>query len=197
MRLFSLEHNEVEYRADLVVHSTVVLLMAFLVAAVPAEPWPTSLILVVSGLLGWSLMEYAVHRFVLHGIAPFRHWHARHHERPTALIYTPSALSATSIATFVFLPVWLLCNWQRACALTLGVSTGYLVYTITHHAIHHGCTRSAWLKQRQLWHGRHHRSIDHPARYGVTTAFWDYIFGTTGAGRVGKARGRPGPHIDP
>lgn len=193
MRLFRLEHSAGEYRADLMVHGTaVVLLTASLVAAAPAQPWPRSLIFVVLGLLAWSLMEYAVHRFVLHGMAPFRHWHARHHQRPTALIYTPTLLSATAIATLVFLPLWLLCSWQRACALTLGMSTGYLAYTITHHAIHHGSTRSPWLQQRQRWHALHHRRIDHPGRYGVTSAFWDYIFRTTGqpaqARRTGDLR---------
>jgi cyclopropane-fatty-acyl-phospholipid synthase len=29
----------------------------------------------LAGLLGWSLIEYGVHRFVLHGLAPFRRWY--------------------------------------------------------------------------------------------------------------------------
>ena len=64
MRLFSLEHSAIEYRADLVVYSTAVMLLTALLIA--AAPWATSFMLVVLGLLGWSLTEYAVHRFVLH-----------------------------------------------------------------------------------------------------------------------------------
>ncbi len=181
MRLFTLEHNAIEFGADLAVQgAVVVLLIALLVTAAPGERWPAMLMLFASGLLGWSFIEYALHRFVLHGLAPFRHWHARHHRRPTALIYAPTVLTATSIAVLVFLPAVLLCGLWRGCALTLGVSMGYLAYSLTHHAIHQWHIGSGWLKQRQLWHALHHRPVHHPGHYGVTTTFWDHVFGTTG-----------------
>lgn len=195
MRLFTLEHSAIGYGADFAVNGgTVVLLTAFLVGATPRQQRLEISIFVIVGLLAWSLIEYVVHRFVFHGIQPFCHWHARHHQRPAALIFAPTLLTTTVMATLVFLPVLLLTDLWRACALTLGVSIGYLAYTITHHATHHWRARGAWLKRRRLWHALHHRPVDHPGRYGVTTAFWDYIFRTTGARRIEQPQRQDRPH---
>lgn len=42
---------------------------------------------------------------------------------------------------------------------------GYLFYTVTRHAMHH-------------WHALHHRRGEWPACYGVTTSFWERLFGS-------------------
>ncbi|MCC6208917.1 MAG: sterol desaturase family protein [Gammaproteobacteria bacterium] len=113
--------------------------------------------------------------FVMHGLQPFSRWHAEHHQRPTALICTPTILSAT----LVFFPALvLLGNLWRACALTLGVLIGYLSFSITHHAIYHWCADIAWLKQRKQWHALHHHTIGQSGCFGMTSAFWDHVFGS-------------------
>ena len=181
MSLFKLEHSKSAYRADFVLYSSaVVLLLSFLLVAGPRAQRVAITAYSVLGLVGWSAIEYALHRFVLHGLQPFSRWHAQHHQRPAALICTPTILSATLIATLVFLPALFLSNVWHACALTLGMLTGYQIYAITHHAIHHWRADSAWLKQRKRWHALHHH---HAASgcYGVTSPFWDYIFGSTPA----------------
>lgn len=132
---------------------------------------------VLVGLLGWTAVEYALHRFVVHGLQPFQRWHAQHHQRPRALICAPTMLSATLIATLVFLPALVLGDLWRACALTLGLVTGYLGYAVTHHATHHWCADSVWLKQRKQWHAQHHHAME-PQCFGVTSGFWDHVFGT-------------------
>ena len=180
MGLFALEHSKVAYRADFALYGTAVaVLAAVLWVAGPRQQWLTMLALVLLGLGGWTAIEYALHRFVLHGLQPFRRWHAQHHQRPTALICTPTVLSATLIAALVFLPALAWGNLWRACALTLGLLGGYLVYTITHHATHHWRADNAWLKQRKRWHAlHHHRAVGKPGCYGVTSAFWDRVFGS-------------------
>ena len=132
------------------------------------------------GLVSWTLVEYVLHRFVLHGVQPFKRWHGAHHERPTALICAPTILSATLIALLVFLHAMLLRDWWQACALTLGLLVGYLAYAVTHHAIRHWPANSKWLKHRKRSHGLHHH-LRQPGFYGVTSGFGDEVLRTVSA----------------
>ena len=178
MSLLTLEHSKAAYRADFVLYgAAVVVLASCLLVAEARQQALENLAFAATGLAGWTLIEYVLHRFVLHGMLPFSRWHQEHHQRPAALICAPTLLSATLIATLVFLPALELGNLWRACALTLGVLTGYLAYSVTHHAIHHWRAGNSWLKQRRRWHALHHH-VEHPGYYGVTTAFWDRVFGS-------------------
>ncbi|WP_372528623.1 sterol desaturase family protein [Piscinibacter sp.] len=188
MGLFRLEHSKAAYRADFALYSAaVVVLAACLWVDSPRGQRLETASFALLGLASWTLIEYAMHRFVLHGLQPFRRLHAQHHERPTALICTPTILSATLIATLVFLPALALGNVLFAGAFTLGVLAGYLAYSVTHHATHHWRADTAWLKQRKRWHALHHHHVEQPGRYGVTSAFWDHVFGTAGQPRRASA----------
>lgn len=179
MRLLSFEHGRVAYRADFVLYGVAVAGLSVLLLAVgPSGHGLTLGASLLAGVLGWSLIEYLLHRFVLHGVAPFRRWHEQHHARPTALICTPTLLSATLIGLFVFLPAALLGDRWMACALTLGLMVGYLGYAVTHHAIHHWRGGGAWLMRRKRWHALHHRHGGGARCYGVTGTFWDRVFGS-------------------
>lgn len=176
---FTLEHGKVAYRADFVLYAAAVPALAVLLNSVaPQGRWAAQLLLVLAGLIAWSAIEYVLHRFVLHRVRPFRAWHEAHHDRPTALICAPTLLSSMLIVALVFGPLWLLGGLWRACALTLGVVSGYLAYAITHHATHHWRANSRWLRKRKRWHALHHHSIGGPSCYGVTSGFWDHVFGS-------------------
>jgi cyclopropane-fatty-acyl-phospholipid synthase len=186
MSLFSMEHSKTAYRVDFVLYgAAVVLLAAFLLMFGPRGQRLEIVVFVGVGLASWTLIEYALHRFVMHGFPPFRRWHAEHHQRPTAPIFTPTILSATLITILVFLPAMALSeNLWRACALTLGVLMGYQFFSITHHAIHHWRARSNWLKQRKHRHALHHQGIGQSGYFGVTSAFWDHVFGSRPAEKM-------------
>ncbi|MDR3454825.1 MAG: sterol desaturase family protein [Rhodoferax sp.] len=174
----ALEHSKLAYRADFVIYAlAVVLIAATLAAAGPGTERAAMAALTALGLLSWSLLEYVAHRFILHGLPPFSGWHADHHARPTALICTPTLLSASLILALVFLPALLLGNVWRAGALTLGVLAGYLTYSCVHHAIHHWHGGGKWLLQRKHCHALHHHS-EKSGYFGVTTSFWDTVFRT-------------------
>ena len=178
MALFTLEHSRAAYLADFALYAAaVVALAAFLLLDGPRELLGQNAAFALVGLACWTIIEYALHRFVLHGVEPFRRWHGEHHRRPTALICSPTVMSATLIATLVYLPALWLGGLWRACAFTLGVLVGYLAYAVTHHAVHHWRADSAWLKERKRWHGLHHH-VERPVCCGVTTAFWDHVFGS-------------------
>lgn len=177
--LFALEHSEFAYRVDFAVYGIASLgLAAFLILEASRQRALEITGFALLGLLGWTLIEYVLHRFLLHGLRPFSTWHAEHHLRPTALISTPTLLSASLIGTLVFLPMLLMGGLWRACALTCGVATGYLTYSVMHHASHHWRASSSAAKQRKLRHARHHNPNLPPGHYGVTTEFWDYVFGS-------------------
>jgi sterol desaturase/sphingolipid hydroxylase (fatty acid hydroxylase superfamily) len=192
MNLFTLEHSKTAYLADVVFYSVaVVVIAALLMAGGPRAHWLPLSVCVLVGAAAWTAMEYGAHRFVLHGLAPFSRWHAAHHERPSALICAPTVVSAGLIGGLVFLPTWWLVGLWPAAALTQGVLIGYLFYTVTHHAIHHWRARGPWLKERKRWHALHHRRGEWPAYYGVTTSFWDHVFGSVQTFHAG------GPTTDP
>jgi cyclopropane-fatty-acyl-phospholipid synthase len=181
MGLFKLEHSRFAYRADFALYGAAVLALAavLMVGGPPAQRFEL-FAWVLAGLAIWPPIEYALHRYVLHGPQPFRGWHAQHHERPMARIGSPTLFSASLFVVFFFLPAWGLGGLWPACALTLGVVSGYLAYGVTHHATHHWRADGGWLKQRKRWHALHHHAqAPNPGCYGVTSAFWDRACGST------------------
>jgi sterol desaturase/sphingolipid hydroxylase (fatty acid hydroxylase superfamily) len=176
--MFALEHSKAAYWADFLVYAAVIGGLASCISAfAPRTHWAAMLALAAAGLAAWSLVEYAMHRFVLHRMEPFKTWHAKHHERPTALISAPTALSATLITLLVFVPALIASTLWPAVALTLGVTAGYLAYALCHHATHHWRANGTWLKGRKRWHAIHHRRAG-TACYGVTSTLWDRVFRT-------------------
>jgi len=131
-------------------------------------------------VVGWadcSLTASLLPPFVLHGVEQFKTWHASHHERPVALISAPTAMSAALITVLVFGPGLMAGTFRSAVALTLGVTIGYFIYALCHHASHHWRAHGRWLKERKRWHAIHHRSGGGEC-YGVTFMLWDRVFGT-------------------
>lgn len=193
MHILTLEHSKTAYRADIALYCiTITALAVYLISNTSREPRFQMAALALAGLASWTAIEYAMHRFLLHGLQPFRSWHERHHQRPKAIIFTPTILSLAWQFALIFIPALFAVGLMRACALTLGMLTGYLAYTVTHHAVHHGHSDNPWLKRRKRWHAIHHHHVDKPACYGVTTEFWDHVFGSARlAAAPGNAKRKP------
>jgi sterol desaturase/sphingolipid hydroxylase (fatty acid hydroxylase superfamily) len=178
MGFLELEHSSAADRADLALYSLSVLgLGGALWAWAPLPVWQWMLIALLGYLL-WGLLEYLLHRFVLHRVQPFRAMHEQHHMRPLARIGTPTMVSVPLFALFLFLPAWAMVGLWPACALTLGLLSGYLAYAAVHHACHHGRRRHAWARHQRRWHARHHHRSGPPGCYGVSHGAWDRLFGT-------------------
>jgi sterol desaturase/sphingolipid hydroxylase (fatty acid hydroxylase superfamily) len=178
MRVFTLEQSKVSSVVDFTFYWLCVLfLTAYLLAHTSPKQLVESLFLVLVGIISWTAIEYLLHRFVLHGIQPFKSWHIEHHKRPSAPIFLPTLLSAALVLILVFFPTLFTFGLLPACAFTLGVLIGYLAYTIVHHGIHHWHINNHWFRKRKRCHGLHHR-VDQKSYYGVTTSFWDNLFGS-------------------
>ena len=188
-RLFALEQSKAAYLADFVLLCAFIAGLATFLLVTGAHARRAELTaFALLGLSGWTLVEYVVHRFVLHGLEPFQRWHALHHRRQTEFIYAPTILTVGVVMGLVLLPAWMLGDLSPACAAMLGLLIGYLAYSITHHAVHHWSADSSWLRRRKRWHALHHRSSQPRGRYGVVTAFWDHVFRSAVEPRLSERR---------
>lgn len=178
MNPFDIRHSRTAYLAEFVFYGVIIIGLDLILILGKSTLSSIKLgLIVLLGLISWTLLEYVLHRFVLHHLAPFSHWHAAHHHRPRALICAPTIVSASLIAMLVFLPTILIAGLQIANAFTLGILISYFFYAITHHAIHYWHTNNNWLKRRKHWHARHHHNPQIP-NYGITTTFWEDAFST-------------------
>jgi sterol desaturase/sphingolipid hydroxylase (fatty acid hydroxylase superfamily) len=63
-------------------------------------------------------------------------------------------------------------------ALTvLLLSCRYVAYDMTHYLVHHAACTSGWLEPLSRAHMQHHFR-DHSKGYGITTSFFDWVFGS-------------------
>ena len=136
------------------------------------------------GLLIWTLIEYAMHRYLFHYEPRSRfgkriHFlvHGAHHDYPqdASRLVAPPAFSIPVAAFFylLFLGVF----GRVAPAPFAGFLLGYLCYDMIHYATHHFPMKRGiglWLRQ---YHMRHHYKDDHHG-FGVSNPLWDYVFGT-------------------
>jgi sterol desaturase/sphingolipid hydroxylase (fatty acid hydroxylase superfamily) len=132
---------------------------------------------VAFGATLWTLLEYLLHRFVYHKVAVVRELHGMHHAHPNDFIGAPIWVSIAGFSSILAVCA-LLWDFEIACGITGGLIVGYLSYLLMHDAVHrwHLGERSL-LRSHRLRHLRHHRNAE-PGNFGVTTGFWDLVFGT-------------------
>ena len=138
----------------------------------------------------WTLLEYLLHRFAFHHLPVLRQMHHRHHVEEGASDGTPTWISAPAFGILVFLPAYLTSGFFIASAITEGLMTGYLWYISVHHILHHRRPDPpGYAFKLRRRHALHHH-FDETANFGVTSGFWDHVFGTSDAASVRRARYR-------
>ena len=134
---------------------------------------------VIAGFMSSSLLEYVLHRWVLHGPPSMaKRGHAQHHAEPRALISTPLFVIMTGA-----LAIWgllgLVLPAGLAALLVFGLYAGYNYFALMHHLQHHrgnDLAPVASLRRLERLHHLHHsRQV---ANFGITTTIWDRLFGT-------------------
>jgi sterol desaturase/sphingolipid hydroxylase (fatty acid hydroxylase superfamily) len=129
--------GKVGYYADFVVYGT---LLAASVTFTLRSGRSDQLIWIaaaVAGLAGWTLVEYLLHRFVLHRLPLIADLHRSHHTAPRAYLGTPTWASLPVLAGVFFIPMWGLFSLEVALGAFSGIIAGWLWYGIVHHVIHH------------------------------------------------------------
>lgn len=135
------------------------------------------------GLFVWTLTEYIMHRFVFHFV-PKQSWalrlhfifHGVHHDYPSdakRLVMPPSASIPLATAFYFLFNALLPANY--IFGFFPGFILGYLVYDISHYAIHHFNFKGNFWKNIKQHHMLHHYQ-DPTKGYGVSSPLWDKIF---------------------
>jgi sterol desaturase/sphingolipid hydroxylase (fatty acid hydroxylase superfamily) len=132
---------------------------------------------IAAGAALWTLCEYFVHRVVYHRIVVFKRLHEAHHADPRAYIGAPPMLATGIVFLGSFAPLAAIAP-IFANGLSVGMLLGYATYALTHHAFHFWTpTPGGHLYRMRLHHAAHHYHNDE-GNFGVTTSFWDRVFGT-------------------
>ncbi|HTL07667.1 MAG TPA: sterol desaturase family protein [Chitinophagaceae bacterium] len=140
-------------------------------------------IYLLAGIFIWTITEYLLHRYIFHFV-PKSKWglrlhfifHGVHHDYPRdakRLVMPPSA-SIPLALLFYLLFIWLV-PARMVDAFFAGFLIGYLVYDMTHYAIHHGNFKSRIMKSIKQHHMLHHYA-DSTKGYGVSSSIWDIFF---------------------
>jgi 4-hydroxysphinganine ceramide fatty acyl 2-hydroxylase len=88
----------------------------------------------------------------------------------------PPALLVVLATPFWKLAHALFDDWYIGTGVFAGGFCGYIMYDLTHYFLHHQ-NLPLWYKQLKKYHLQHH-FLDYENGFGVTSRFWDRIFGT-------------------
>jgi sterol desaturase/sphingolipid hydroxylase (fatty acid hydroxylase superfamily) len=163
---------------------------------------PNMVLLFAGGFLLFTLVEYLMHRYLFHLPATSLKrekiaytMHGVHHDYPKdkSRLAMPPVLSLI-LATLFFL-IFRGLMGDYAFGFLAGFLMGYTTYLGIHYSIHAFKVPGNFLKI--LWH---HHSIHHyrePDRaFGVSSPFWDMVFGTMPGKTNIKEREAVGKNID-
>jgi sterol desaturase/sphingolipid hydroxylase (fatty acid hydroxylase superfamily) len=142
---------------------------------------PTMVGAALVGGLGWTLAEYLLHRFLMHamrgrGLASREH--LTHHARRDYFASSAQKALFSVVVTAVMVPVaTFLIGLPHAIALQGGFVGTYLFYEWLHRRAHTHPPRGPYGRWLRLHHFHHHfgRPLEN---HGVTSPFWDAVFGT-------------------
>ena len=161
------------------------------VRTVPADVSPLYLpVAVLVGLFVWTLAEYTLHRFVFH-FKPRTSWqerlsflfHGVHHAQPrskTRLVMPPAVsvpLALLFYGLFTLVLEILLGAGYWVAPLFGGFILGYLIYDLSHYAMHHLGMPGGYLQRIRRHHMLHHAKTPNQ-RFGVSSPLWDHVFST-------------------
>lgn len=149
----------------------------------------TALTLVAALAVGWALWtwaEYMLHRFAMHhlnGKGIMSREHLEHHVTSSWSFSYTHLLSWTGMLLVGFLGwaplVWLALGAGPLIGVTVAVgwAFGYFFYEYQHMVSHLRAPKTRYQRLVRRHHFHHHFGA--PRRnHGVTTPFWDHVFGT-------------------
>ena len=163
-----------------------VILLNYHMSVLPDFSTTKAVLLAIFGFFEWSIFEYTLHRFGFHldeqvpdhPIALSLHFiiHGIHHafpQDPGRLVFPislgiPIMLGKLSFLSCIF-------GYNDAVFVLAGFGVGYILYDLTHYYLHHA-TDSFFMKLKKYHMKHHHR--DPSKGFGVSSPFWDGVFGT-------------------
>lgn len=141
-------------------------------------------LLFFGGMFFWTFFEYLAHRFAFHWIAKseraqkfvyIMHGNHHHYPRDRERLFMPP-LPSIILASVIFGLEYLVLG-TNVVPFFPGFILGYLLYASMHYAIHAWNPPFKWMKPLWRNHHLHHYKDEHKG-FGVSSTFWDHIFGT-------------------
>lgn len=137
----------------------------------------------LAGTMIWSITEYAVHRWIMHG----RHTtnpvttehldHHRHLERTDPLRFDRFLWWPLAGGTVVGTAAAVVAPVPAAISTGTTFAAWYCAYRQVHWSIHHRAPRTRWGRHLRRHHLRHH--VGSPrGNHGVTSPLWDVVLRT-------------------
>jgi len=140
----------------------------------------------ISGILTWSFVEYAIHRWLYHikpstskmflFIDAFHQYHHREMSDHRVLNAGWLMIYPGAILTWVMTNA-IVNNPTITSSFSLGLLTYYYFYEIVHYFIHYKVFTSGYFMKIQKYHLYHHYHC-WSKNYGNTITLWDRIFST-------------------
>ncbi len=134
------------------------------------------------GAVTWTFLEYVIHRWLGHDVRfrPnfFAKEHVRHHSQGD--YFAPAwKKGGAALVTLLIVgpPAVALVGWAIGGAYATGLVGFYLFYEVLHRREHTSAGFGAygrWARRHHFWHHFGNAQSNH----GVTTPFWDMVFGT-------------------
>ena len=144
----------------------------------------TTLFMFIIGMISFTLVEYLIHRYLFHmshdteakAKAQYT-MHGVHHEYPKdkTRLAMPPLLSITLATILLF--VFRLILGDLVFSFLPGFLVAYAGYLVIHYMVHAFQPPKNFLKALWINHAVHHYK-NGDGVYGVTSPFWDYVFGT-------------------
>ncbi|KAF8311442.1 hypothetical protein DL93DRAFT_2208961 [Clavulina sp. PMI_390] len=159
----------------------------YALSSIPASAFLKSGACFFLGNVIWTILEYTLHRFLFHIDAwlpdtPFflmLHFllHGIHHYLPMdglrlvmpPILFFSLQLPFTQLAHVIF-------PTAVANGIISGAFAFYVLYDCMHYALHH-TKLPEYVRQQKKYHLAHHYK-NFELGYGVTSKFWDWVFGT-------------------
>jgi dihydroceramide fatty acyl 2-hydroxylase len=151
---------------------------------------PMAVAFACGGIAAWTLIEYLVHRHILHGRFPdgpgwwqhalhrlFDPSHGDHHLRPWDGRHVNGGLDTLPVAVLLVAASFLgpLPTWPVLMAAVLQC---YVIEEWVHYALHFHRCRWRYFEYIRRHHLYHHGARGRDVAFGLTSGMWDVALGT-------------------
>ncbi|MGB0652837.1 MAG: sterol desaturase family protein [Thermoplasmatota archaeon] len=139
---------------------------------------PPDLIWAFAGAAAFTVGEYLLHRFLLHG--PLHGLHDRHHATPRRLDVLFLPASTVAALPLLFAVGWPLAGPGPTATALLGLMAALLLYELVHFIAHRPAPAGGGGRLANWWRVHHLRHHGQGGRYAVLLPSLDGWFRSTG-----------------
>ncbi|XP_076807819.1 fatty acid 2-hydroxylase-like [Clavelina lepadiformis] len=145
-------------------------------------------VLFLFGMLSWTFVEYALHRWLFHRDPPTTSYflitlhfllHGQHHKVPFdsgRLVFPPAAASVLLVIFYSLFRLFFV--GAVVDIFVAGLVLGYVCYDLTHYYLHYGSPKKGgYFDRLRAYHVRHHFESPNLG-FGISSKLWDYPFNT-------------------